>query len=467
MRAKSPVGSVEKENPRSAIHASSIFIPCCHRSFLATLVQSRLALVRQEFFRAACLQKTYTKRNPVSAISLFLPHESVQSALPGLLGGNDTQSGDGRRSGNGRQQTAADASVHSMSPVVSPGKTVADSATVRRPSSAALHELSGESMEQVIRIAQKESVYFYTMLGGEPFLAPDTLWNTIKNHPEAYFQIITNGLFFDEATVRQIKQFGNISPLVSIDGFEKENDARRGQGTFAKATLGCKELQRQKILYGVATTVTSENFESVLTEEYVNHFIKLGAMYLWFYVYRPVSADPVTEWSVGPDRIRELRRRLLRLRRKMPIILIDTYWDEKGFAVCPASRGMAFVIGPAGSIEPCPPLNVTREWISDNEGNFYETMNNSEFLLRFREFVGDKYDGERSQGCVIIDHPQELAEFFRSERVIDVSGRNFLDELSRREPLASHYLPGEEIPEDYWVYRIMKKMLFFGMGAYG
>jgi len=366
-----------------------------------------------------------------------------------------------------RRQTAADASVHSMSPVVSPGKTVADSATVRRPSSAALHELSGESMEQVIRIAQKESVYFYTMLGGEPFLAPDTLWNTIKNHPEAYFQIITNGLFFDEATVRQIKQFGNISPLVSIDGFEKENDARRGQGTFAKATLGCKELQRQKILYGVATTVTSENFESVLTEEYVNHFIKLGAMYLWFYVYRPVSADPVTEWSVGPDRIRELRRRLLRLRRKMPIILIDTYWDEKGFAVCPASRGMAFVIGPAGSIEPCPPLNVTREWISDNEGNFYETMNNSEFLLRFREFVGDKYDGERSQGCVIIDHPQELAEFFRSERVIDVSGRNFLDELSRREPLASHYLPGEEIPEDYWVYRIMKKMLFFGMGAYG
>jgi len=94
-------------------------------------------------------------------------------------------------------------------------------------------------------------------------------------------------------------------------------------------------------------------------------------------------------------------------------------------------------------------------------------MNNSEFLLRFREFVGEKYDGERSQGCVIIDHPQELAEFFRSERVTDVSGRNFLEELSQREPLASHYLPGQEMAEDYWVYRIMKRMLFFGMGAYG
>ncbi|MDR0326834.1 MAG: radical SAM protein [Planctomycetaceae bacterium] len=328
-------------------------------------------------------------------------------------------------------------------------------------------ELSGDAIENVIKIAQKESVYFYTLLGGEPFLAPKTLWNTIRNHPEAYFQIITNGLFFDEATVRQIKQYGNISPLVSIDGFEKENDNRRGQGTFANAIEGCRELQRQKILYGVATTVTADNFESTLTEEYVNHFVKLGAMYLWFYVYRPAGADPVPEWSVKPDMMLELRRRLLRLRRKMPIILIDTYWNAQGFAVCPASKGMAFVIGPKGSIEPCPPLNVTKEWISDNGGDFYETMNNSEFLLRFREFIGQQYNGERSQGCVLIDYPQELAQFFRSERVTDVSGRNFLEELSQREPLTSHYLPGQEIPEDYWVYRILKKMLFFGMGAYG
>jgi MoaA/NifB/PqqE/SkfB family radical SAM enzyme len=327
--------------------------------------------------------------------------------------------------------------------------------------------LSIASIEKVIKFAKKESVYFYTLLGGEPFLAPETLWNTIQNHPEAYFQIITNGYFFVFSTVRKIKQYGNISPLVSIDGLEKENDARRGQGTFAKATEGCRELQRQKILYGVATTVTAENFKSVLTEEYVNHFIQLGAMYLWFYVYRPVGVDPAPEWSIKPDMMLELRRRLLRLRRKMPIILIDTYWDEMGFAVCPASRGMAFVIGPQGSIEPCPPLNVTKEWIGDNGGNFYETMNNSEFLLRFREFIGQKYNGERSQGCVIIDYPQELAEFFRSERVTDVSGRNLLDELTRREPLTSHYLPGQEIPEDYWVYRILKRMLFFGMGAYG
>ena len=33
--------------------------------------------------------------------------------------------------------------------------------------------------------------------------------------------------------------------------------------------------------------------------------------------------------------------------------------------------------------------------------------------------------------------------------------------------LAVSHLPGEEIPEDYWVYRLLKKQLFFGMGGYG
>ena len=37
----------------------------------------------------------------------------------------------------------------------------------------------------------------------------------------------------------------------------------------------------------------------------------------------------------------------------------------------------------------------------------------------------------------------------------------FLDRWSPRA------MSGEEIPEDYWVYRMLKKQLFFGMGGYG
>ncbi len=323
-----------------------------------------------------------------------------------------------------------------------------------------------ESMENAIRAGQKESVYFYTLLGGEPFLAP-TMWEIIERHPEAYYQIITNGQFLTLENVKRLKKLGNVSPLVSIDGLEAESDARRGVGTYAKSLEGCRELQQQKLLYGVATVVTGKNFETVVTEDYVRKFIDLGAMYLWFYVFRPVGPDPARELVVSPEKLLELRRRLLKLRRKMPIILIDTYWDAQGFAVCPASKGMSFVIGPGGSIDPCPPLTVARESVTDNGGDFHKTVNESGFLRRFRDFIRDKYDGDRSQGCVIIDHPKELAEFFRSENAEDRSGREFLHELETQPAHMSHYLPGEEVPEDYWVYRILKKTLFFGMGAYG
>jgi len=32
---------------------------------------------------------------------------------------------------------------------------------------------------------------------------------------------------------------------------------------------------------------------------------------------------------------------------------------------------------------------------------------------------------------------------------------------------SSHDLPGQEIPERYWPYRLAKKHWFFGFGAYG
>ncbi|MDR2441583.1 MAG: radical SAM protein [Planctomycetaceae bacterium] len=323
-----------------------------------------------------------------------------------------------------------------------------------------------EKIEQVIRIGQRNSVYFYTLLGGEPFLTA-TMWELLEGHPEAYFQVITNGQFLDTNNVGRLKKLGNVSPLISIDGFETENDARRGAGTFAKAIHGCRELCRQKLLYGVATVITARNFENVLTDGYIRQFIELGALYLWFYIYRPVGTDSASELAVNREQLLELRQRLLWLRRKMPIILIDTYWDAQGRAVCPASKGMAFVVGSKGSIEPCPPLTVARNFLDDNNGDFYKTINESNFLRHFQQFIRDRYDGEKSQGCVLIDYPQELGEFLRQEQVVDMSGRDFLAELDTAIPHESHFLPDKEIPENYWVYRVLKKMLFFGMGAYG
>lgn len=322
-------------------------------------------------------------------------------------------------------------------------------------------QLSEEDVDALIAAGKRQKAFFYTLLGGEPMMYPG-LWEVIRRHRDCYFQIITNGMFFDEANVRRVRELGNVTPLVSIDGQEDHNDDRRGGGVFQAAMDGLVRLKRGKILFGVATTVTGRNLDEVLSDDYVRQFVDRGAMYLWYYVYRPVGADPSPQYCVGREQMIELRRRLLRLRRRHPIILIDTYWNAAGEAVCPAALGLGFHIGPEGSIEPCPPLSFASETIRDNQRDLFRTINGSRFLRGFQEFVA-----ERTRGCVILERPGELVEYLRGNSAGDYSGRDAMAEIAAGTPRTSHHLPGEEIPEDYWLYRMLKRQLFFGMGGYG
>jgi len=139
---------------------------------------------------------------------------------------------------------------------------------------------------------------------------------------------------------------------------------------------------------------------------------------------------------------------------------VDSYWTAEGEAFCPAAMGLGFHIGPRGSIEPCPPLSVACDEVRDNQGDVYRTINNSRLLRDFQRFVA-----ERTKGCVILEFPRELADFFAKHGVRDYSGRDVLAELRASTPRHSQHLPGAEIPEDYWFYRLLKRNVFFGMGA--
>jgi len=313
----------------------------------------------------------------------------------------------------------------------------------------------------MITAGRRRAVRFYTLLGGEPMMHPGVL-DIARRWPDCYFQIITNGMFFDEATARRIAELGNVTPLVSLDGSRQANDERRGAGVFEAAAEGLRQLGRQKLLFGVATTVTSRNLDEVASDAYVRDVIGRGAMYLWYYVFRPVGADPSPELCVGREQMLTLRRRLLTLRRRHPILLIDTYWNAEGRAVCPAALGLGFHIGSRGSIEPCPPLSAACEMIGENDGDLFATINGSRFLREFQRFVH-----QRTRGCVILEHPQALADFLRAQGTTDYSGRDLLAELAAAEARTSHHLPGEEVAENFWFYRMLKRRLFFGMGGYG
>lgn len=321
--------------------------------------------------------------------------------------------------------------------------------------------LPEEQLDTIITTGKQHQAHYYTLLGGEPMMYPRLL-DIFRRHRDCYFQVITNGMYFNAATARKIRELGNVTPLISIDGMQEQNDLRRGEGVFAAAEAGMAELQKQKIIFGTACTITGKNMNEVLSDEYLQWFIDRGAMYIWYYVYRPMGAEPHTEYCVSREQLIEIRKRLLTLRKKHPIFIIDTYWTAKGEAFCPAAMGLGFHVNPHGGVEICPALSFAKDFVADNQGDLYKTINNSEFLRGFQNFVT-----ERTKGCVILEHPAELKQFIEGHGARDCSARDAYAELGACTTRSSHHLPGEEIPEDFWLYRFLKSQVFFGMGAIG
>jgi len=145
-----------------------------------------------------------------------------------------------------------------------------------------------------------------------------------------------------------------------------------------------------------------------------------------------------------------------------PIGIVDAYWDHHGKALCPGALGISHHINSAGDVEFCPPIQFAKDNIK-GELSLSEIFNNSEFIKDFREFALDK-----TKGCILLEDPEAMLEFLKEHNADDVTGRNTgFDEIAAMKKLPGHFLPGKEIPERNWIYKLAKKNFFFGFGGYG
>jgi hypothetical protein len=153
---------------------------------------------------------------------------------------------------------------------------------------------------------------------------------------------------------------------------------------------------------------------------------------------------------------------MVEMRGRLPIIIVDAYWDDEGRALCPAATGIGHHISPSGGVEPCPPLQLAGENVGDGT-DLYERLTNSVFLREFRGQVA-----KATRGCVIMERPDLLLQLAEETGAGDSSGRGTVKaELGGLSPCSSHHVPGREIREASWSYRFAKKHWFFGFGAYG
>lgn len=317
-------------------------------------------------------------------------------------------------------------------------------------------------LERTIRNCLSQGCNFFGILGGEPLLH-EGLLEVLAKFPQAYFQLFTNGHRLDDRCARSLRQLGNVTPLISIEGLERVADERRGgQDVAALSLAAIRTCRQEKLLTGVATSVCQSNFDQVVQEAFVKDMASRGVHYVWYYIYRPVGPQPTPELCLADEQIQALRRFLVDARTWAPVIVVDTYWDAEGRALCPAAMGISYHITPTGYIEPCPIVQCSYDRI-DTGVSIVDAVEQSDFLRRFREF-----STQRTRACILMKDPHAYGDFAQDEGATDSSGREtFYEELKQMQTCPTHDMGQNAIPERSLLYRFAKKNWFFGFGAYG
>ena len=303
--------------------------------------------------------------------------------------------------------------------------------------------LTPQQLDGIIRATKAEGSRFFGILGGEPLLYKG-LMDVLARHNDCYFQLFTNGLLLNDDVAQQLRQLGNVTPLVS-------------------SLHGLQACRKAGLIFGVAACTNQTNFDEVVSRQYIERVAGEGAAYLWYYIYRPVGAHPHPEVALTKEQIRQLRQFLVDQRCDAPLALIDTYWDDEGVAMCPGATGMSHHVSPSGALEFCPPMQMACEQINEAGTDIADLFKESQLMADLRVRIA-----QQGRGCILMENPQLLAQLMQEHGAVDTTSRQtVMEEYTHMTTVPGHDMGTEAIPEKSAPYRWLKRHYFFGFGAYG
>lgn len=266
--------------------------------------------------------------------------------------------------------------------------------------------LSFELIDRIISEAKDIGIHFIVVSGGEPFYRKDLL-NIYEKHNNVGFQIYTNGSLLDEETVQRLAELGNVMPCISVEGYEKETDERRGEGHFRTIMEAMDRLREAGVVFGFSATATRHNVEVITDDDYVDMLIEKGASLGWYFTYIPIGREPDVSLMPTPEQRDYQRRRVCELRQSKPILLAD-FWNDGWLTNgCISGGERYFHINANGDVEPCVFAHFAMDNIKDK--SLQEVLNSPLFrkIRDRRPYCTNPY-----RPCMLIDSPHVSREVF-------------------------------------------------------
>jgi len=266
------------------------------------------------------------------------------------------------------------------------------------------NDLPYDVCNRVIDEANDIGLYFFVITGGEPFCW-NKIYDFLKRHNDSFFQIYTNGQMIDNKAAERLAELGNAVPCISVEGFEKETDERRGKGVWKKIMSAMDALRENGVLFGFSVTATRGNNELVVSDEFIDIFINKGAFIGWYFNYVPIGKEPNMELMPTPEQRDYRRSRIVEIRKIKKIIVADFWNDGPLVNGCMAGGKNYLHVNVNGDVEPC----VFVHFAADNikEKSLIDILT-SDFFMAFRK--RQPYTENHLRPCSIIDNPYILRD---------------------------------------------------------
>lgn len=271
-------------------------------------------------------------------------------------------------------------------------------------------ELSFELIDRILAEGKDIGIHMATILGGEPFIRPD-MWDMYAKHQDVMFMVFTNGTMLDQKAVDRLAQLGNVVPVLSIEGWQGETDARRGKGTFSMLMDTFDRLRAAGVLYGFSATAMRHNIDVICSDEFNDMLVQKGCYFGWHFLYMPIGRNPDLDLMPTAEQRDYMRvNGAARIRETRPLFVADFWNDAPYVGGCIAGGKSYFHINSHGDVEPC----IFTHFAVDNirEKSLREVLTSSYFgAIRARQ----PYDSNLLRPCMLIDHPEVFREVYAQE----------------------------------------------------
>ncbi len=297
--------------------------------------------------------------------------------------------------------------------VLSPGKgcNLKCTGCYASANSAIAEKLDFETSKRIVQEAHDIfGSRFMVISGGEPFMYKSdgkTILDLFEEFNDMFFLVYTNGTLMTQKLANKLAELGNVTPAISVEGWEQQTDERRGKGVYNMILMAMSNLRNAGIPFGISLTATRQNAEMLLQDDFYEYFFnELGVSYMWQFQLMPIGrGKDVVDLMVTPEQRVKLYKQWAHLLEDKHFPIAD-FWNSSSLSSGCIAYGRwngYFYIDWNGNIMPC----VFVPYYVDNIKNLYANGKTLEDALQSRLFKnGRKW--QKDYGFENPDHRENI-----------------------------------------------------------